>query len=275
PSLSRFGASGSKSRRALSCKGLRNRSASRLRRRREACCALRSGAFGRAATIRGAHQGQLGTRPSGAGVKQSNEPVRARPEARVASRVTRRRLILREDPQGAVAQTTRGRIMRIERRYTKAGQSPYADIQFRLTASEIRNPDGSVVFRADDVEVPSDWSQVAADVLAQKYFRKAGVPARLKKVEEETVPSWLWRSVPDEETIAELREKERSTAERSCKQVFERLAGTWTYWGWKGGYFDAEEDARAFFDEHVYMLAMQMAAPNSPQWFNTGLHWAY
>ena len=103
--------------------------------------------------------------------------------------------------------------MRIERRYTKAGQSPYADIAFRLTASEIRNPDGSVVFHADNVEVPKDWSQVAADVLAQKYFRKAGVPARLKKVEEETVPSWLWRSVPDEAALAALPEKERSIGE--------------------------------------------------------------
>ena len=99
--------------------------------------------------------------------------------------------------------------MRIERRYTKEGQSPYADIEFRLTTSEIRNPDGSVVFHADNVEVPSFWSQVAADVLAQKYFRKAGVPARLKKVEEETVPSWLWRSVPDEEALEALPEKER------------------------------------------------------------------
>jgi ribonucleoside-diphosphate reductase alpha chain len=165
--------------------------------------------------------------------------------------------------------------MRIERRYTKERQSPYADIPFRLTASEIRNPDGSVVFRADEVEVPAPWSQVAADVLAQKYFRKAGVPTRLKKVEEETVPSWLWRSVPDTDALAELPEKERSTGERSAKQVFERLAGTWTYWGWKGGYFDSELDARAFFDELIYMLAMQMAAPNSPQWFNTGLFWAY
>src|ERR1700692_3788510 len=89
----------------------------------------------------------------------------------------------------------KGQEMRIERQYTKEGQSAYADIEFRLTASEIRNPDGSVVFKADDVEVPGSWSQVAADVLAQKYFRKAGLPARLKKVEEPTVPSWLWRSV--------------------------------------------------------------------------------
>jgi ribonucleoside-diphosphate reductase alpha chain len=165
--------------------------------------------------------------------------------------------------------------MRIERRYTKENQSAYADIEFRLTTSEIRNPDGSVVFRAENVEVPSSWSQVAADVIAQKYFRKAGVPARLKKVEEHTVPSWLWRSVPDEAALKELPEKERTIGERSSKQVFERLAGTWTYWGWKGGHFDSERDARAFYDELMFMLAMQMAAPNSPQWFNTGLHWAY
>jgi len=165
--------------------------------------------------------------------------------------------------------------MRIERRYTKEAQSPYADIAFRLTTSEIRNPDGSVVFHADGVEVPEQWSQVASDVLAQKYFRKAGVPSRLKKVEEETVPSWLWRSVADDDALKELPEKERFIGEQSCKQVFDRLAGTWTYWGWKGGYFSSEADAQAFFDEHRYMLAMQMVAPNSPQWFNTGLHWAY
>ena len=165
--------------------------------------------------------------------------------------------------------------MRIDRRYTKEGQSAYADIRFRLTASEIRNPDGSVVFRLDNVEVPEFWSQVASDVLAQKYFRKAGVPARLKKVEENSVPSFLWRSIADEEALAELPEKERYVGEHTSKQVFDRLAGTWTYWGWKGGYFDSEADAQAVFDELRYMLATQMCAPNSPQWFNTGLHWAY
>src|SRR5215470_863613 len=103
--------------------------------------------------------------------------------------------------------------MRIERRYTKAGQSAYAEIEFRLTTSEIRNPDGSVVFRANEVEVPAFWSQVAADVLAQKYFRKAGVPSRLKKVEEESVPSFLWRSVADEDALAPLSEKERIVGE--------------------------------------------------------------
>ncbi len=165
--------------------------------------------------------------------------------------------------------------MRIERRYTKDGQSAYEAIAFRLTTSEIRNPDGSVVFKLDNVEVPEFWSQVASDVLAQKYFRKAGVPARLKKVEENSVPSFLWRAVADEAAIDALPEKERTVGEHSSKQVFDRLAGTWTYWGWKGGYFDSEADAQAFFDELRYMLAMQMCAPNSPQWFNTGLHWAY
>jgi ribonucleoside-diphosphate reductase alpha chain len=165
--------------------------------------------------------------------------------------------------------------MRIERRYTRDGQSPYAAIEFRLTTSEIKNPDGSVVFKADNIEVPASWSQVAADVLAQKYFRKAGVPTRLKKVEENSVPSFLWRSVADEAALAELPEKERTIGERTSQQVFDRLAGTWTYWGWKGNYFDSETDAQAFFDEMRFMLAAQMCAPNSPQWFNTGLHWAY
>ena len=169
--------------------------------------------------------------------------------------------------------------MRIERRFTKDGKenqdAAYAGIEFRLTTSEIRNPDGSVVFKLDNVEVPEFWSQVASDVLAQKYFRKAGVPARLKKVEENSVPSFLWRSVADEEALAALPEKERYIGEHSSKQVFDRLAGTWTYWGWKGGYFESEDDAQAYFDELRYMLAAQICAPNSPQWFNTGLHWAY
>jgi ribonucleoside-diphosphate reductase alpha chain len=165
--------------------------------------------------------------------------------------------------------------MRIERQFTKSGQSPYADIDFRKATSEIKNPDGSVVFRLENIDVPTQFSQVASDILAQKYFRKAGVPARLKKVEENAVPSWLWRSVADEKALQELPEEERYGSETDARQVFSRLAGTWTYWGWKGGYFDDEEDALAFFDELAYMLATQRVAPNSPQWFNTGLHWAY
>ncbi|WP_186417778.1 vitamin B12-dependent ribonucleotide reductase [Bosea sp. CS1GBMeth4] len=165
--------------------------------------------------------------------------------------------------------------MRIERRHTTAGQSPYQAIPFRSAVSEIRNPDGSIVFRLEGIEVPEAWSQVASDVLAQKYFRKAGVPAVLKKIEENDVPSFLWRSVADEAALAKLPEAERYGSEISSKQVFDRLAGCWTYWGWKGGYFSSEEDAAAFHDELRFMLASQMVAPNSPQWFNTGLHWAY
>src|SRR5262249_29676791 len=182
----------------------------------------------------------------------------------------------RSDNRNAVRLRKKGaRPMRIERRNTTAGQSPYAGIDFRLTTSEIRNPDGSVVFRAENVEVPAFWSQVAADVLAQKYFRKAGVPARLKKIEEETVPSWLWRSSADETALTALPEKERATGEHSSKQVFERLAGTWTYWGWKGGYFDSEADARAFGGGGGGGVGGGGGGGGSPQWFNTGLYWAY
>ena len=157
--------------------------------------------------------------------------------------------------------------MKICRRFTTAGQSPYATVTFRQTSSEIRNPDGSVVFRQDHIEAPDSWSQVACDVLAQKYFRKAGIPQDLVPVEENTVPSWLWRRAAKPDTTF--------GGETSARQVFDRLAGAWTYWGWKGGYFDTEDDAQAFFDEMRYMVCTQMAAPNSPQWFNTGLHWAY
>jgi len=165
--------------------------------------------------------------------------------------------------------------MRIERRFTKANEDRYAGIEFRSATSEIRNPDGSVVFKLENIAIPAGWSQVAADIIAQKYFRKAGVAKALKKVEENSVPSWLWRSVPDDAALAKLPEAERFGSEMDSRQVFDRLAGTWTYWGWKGGYFDSEDDARTFFDELAYMLATQRVAPNSPQWFNTGLHWAY
>ncbi|WP_416899232.1 MAG: vitamin B12-dependent ribonucleotide reductase [Minwuia sp.] len=165
--------------------------------------------------------------------------------------------------------------MRIERRFTSEGASPYDAIDFRTTTSEIRNPDGSVVFRLADFEVPRQFTQVAADIIAQKYFRKAGIPAATVAVEEEDVPAWLQRRAPDEKALKKLPEPQRFGGETSARQVFDRLAGTWTYWGWKGGYFDAEADAQAYYDEMRHMLARQMAAPNSPQWFNTGLHWAY
>jgi ribonucleoside-diphosphate reductase alpha chain len=176
--------------------------------------------------------------------------------------------------------------VKIERRYTKAGHDAYDGIDFVTRRSEIKNPDGSVVFSMD-IEVPEAWSQVAVDVIASKYMRKAGVPKLLERVAEEGIPTWLQRCVgtpyPADETNNHL------TGEMSAKQVFDRLAGCWAYWGWKGCYFangamakslkktvaETEENARAFYDELRYMLANQMFAPNSPQWFNTGLHWAY
>ncbi|GAW33460.1 vitamin B12-dependent ribonucleotide reductase [Roseovarius sp. A-2] len=158
--------------------------------------------------------------------------------------------------------------MKIERKFTTAGQDAYAALDFVTASSEIRNPDGTTVFRLDEIEVPAGWSQVASDVIAQKYFRKAGVPNKLEKVAEDGVPEFLWRAKP-------AKDNDGFGGETSAKQVFDRLAGAWCYWGWKGGYFTNESDARAYFDEMRYMLARQMAAPNSPQWFNTGLHWAY
>ena len=165
--------------------------------------------------------------------------------------------------------------MRIARLFTQEGASPYDGIEFCTASSEIRNPDGSVVFELHGVEVPVEWSQVACDVLAQKYLRKTGVPTCFRRVEEDEVPDWLQRRVPDDDALAKLDESERFGGETKAMQVFDRLAGTWTYWGWKAGYFDTEADARAFHDELCHMLCKQMAAPNSPQWFNTGLHWAY
>ena len=165
--------------------------------------------------------------------------------------------------------------MRFERQFTTDKGRAYAGIRFDVRSSEIRNPDGKLVFEAKDILVPSSWSQVATDILAQKYFRKAGVPARLKSVEEDGMPQWLWRSVADKDALAALPEEEHYIGENSAQQVFDRIVGGWTYWGWKGGYFSDEEQALVYFDEMRFMLATQIAAPNSPQWFNTGLHWAY
>jgi len=156
--------------------------------------------------------------------------------------------------------------MKFRRLYSAPGD-PYAGLTFEPRTSRIVNPDGSVIFEAPDVMVPTGWSQVATDVLAQKYCRKAGVPNELKRVPEESVPEWLWRSEPADSSGFE--------AERDSRQVFNRMAGCWTYWGFKHGYFDSEDDAQVYYDEMCAMLARQIGAPNSPQWFNTGLHWAY
>src|SRR4051794_18688073 len=158
--------------------------------------------------------------------------------------------------------------MQITRRYTAAGKDPFGAFTFVPRTSRIANPDGTVVFEMKDLMAPDTWSQVAVDVLAQKYFRKAGLPQQSVRVEEPGVPEWLRRSVP-------VPGDPRDHQETDSRQVFRRLAGCWTYWGWKGGYFSCEADALAFHDEICHQLAAQQAAPNSPQWFNTGLHWAY
>ena len=157
--------------------------------------------------------------------------------------------------------------MKFTRHFTKGLDSPYQNTQFTKARTEIRNPDGSLVFLLKEFEVPKGWSQIACDILAHKYFRKAGVPSKTTLVEEKGIPRWLCRRQPAKGA--------KFGGETSSKQVFDRMAGTWTYWGFKEGYFDSQADARVFFDELRYMLCNQMAAPNSPQWFNTGLHWAY
>ncbi len=152
--------------------------------------------------------------------------------------------------------------MRIERRYTETGKSPYAGIEFRTTTSEIRNPDGSVVFQLKDIEVPADWSQVACDVLAQKYFRKAGIPAAPEaRAPKPTCRSGSAATSPTRPRWPASTPAQRMGGETKATQVFDRLAGTWTYWGWKGGYFDGEADARAFYDEMRYMMAGRWARP--------------
>ena len=149
--------------------------------------------------------------------------------------------------------------MNIDRRFTRAGESPYKHVPFSTRSSEIKNPDGSIVFQLEDVQAPEQWSQLAVDILAQKYFRKAGIPQRDSNGEP----------VKDEHGTPIVG------GERDARQVFHRLAGCWTQWGKTHGYFDTDQDSQAFYDELCFMLAKQMAAPNSPQWFNTGLHSAY
>jgi ribonucleoside-diphosphate reductase alpha chain len=149
--------------------------------------------------------------------------------------------------------------LRVQRLFTREGESPYARISFTKRSSEIRNPDGSTVFKVENIRVPEKWSQVAVDILAQKYFRKRGVPQK------------------DEYGKVKLDKEGRAVTggESDARQVFDRLAGCWRHWGEKHKYFDTSQDAQRFYDEICYMLAEQIAAPNSPQWFNTGLHHSY
>ncbi|MGB7860814.1 MAG: vitamin B12-dependent ribonucleotide reductase, partial [Acidimicrobiia bacterium] len=152
---------------------------------------------------------------------------------------------------------TRG--LRITRRFTEAGRDPYDQFEWSQRNSKIANPDGSVVFEMKDAEIPAQWSQVASDIMVSKYFRKAGVPQFDDAGNQ----------------IFDDQGQPVTGPERSAKQVFNRLAGTWRHWGEKEGYFSSTADAEAFEDDLRYMLANQMAAPNSPQWFNTGLNWSY
>jgi ribonucleoside-diphosphate reductase alpha chain len=155
----------------------------------------------------------------------------------------------------------------VERVFTEGLSDPYQGIDFEQRDSIIRQPNGDVVFKMRGIWVPTHWSPDATRMLIQKYLRKAGVPSDTVRVEESGVPVWLQRSVPA--AGAELG------FEKSLKDVFHRMAGCWTYWIWKSGLFDSESSARVFYEEIVRMLVFQVAAPNSPQWFNTGLHWAY
>src|SRR3989440_7157427 len=150
--------------------------------------------------------------------------------------------------------------MRITRRFTKSGQDALASVRYEKRTSRISNPDGSVVFEMNDAEIPAQWSQLATDIMVSKYFRKAGVP------------------VTDLASGQVLRDAQGNVVtgpEKSAKQVVNRLAGCWRHWGEKYGYFDTAQDAQAFYDELAYMMLHQMCAPNSPQWFNTGLNFAY
>jgi ribonucleoside-diphosphate reductase alpha chain len=166
--------------------------------------------------------------------------------------------------------------MKFKRFYTQPDwRTPFEETNFVKRKSEIKNPDGSLVFRMDEVFVPDSWSQMSTDIIAQKYFRKAGVPAATRKIKEEGVSEWLQASEADVDALSDIEKDQQYGSEHHSRDVFHRLAGCWTYWGWKHDYFDTEDDAKIFYDELCYMLAHQMAAPNSPQWFNTGLNWAY
>lgn len=133
------------------------------------------------------------------------------------------------------------------RHYTKEGISPFDMFDYEFRTSVIKDPSGEVIFQINNVEVPAQWSQIATDILAQKYFRKAGVPQ------------------PDG----------TNGRETSVKQVAHRMAKTWQAWGERNGYFVAKKDAQIFYDELVYSILNQGCVPNSPQWFNTGLHEVY
>ena len=152
--------------------------------------------------------------------------------------------------------------MVVERRFTSAGQDPFDSFEWIEMDVQIRNPDGSMADSLEGVMLPSGFSGVPGTVCAQKYLRKAGVPKYLRTVPEDNVPIWLQRCEPDHERLQTVDAAERMGGEIDGRQLFRRLAGTWTYWGWKYGYFASEADARAYFDEMCYLIASQRSAPN-------------
>ncbi len=149
--------------------------------------------------------------------------------------------------------------MKVTRRFTKSNEDVFSSVQYEIRTSRISNPDGSIVFEMNDAEIPKSWSQLATDIMVSKYFRKAGVPQLDANGKVRT----------------DDHGKPILGPEKSVKQVIHRLAGCWRHWGETHNYFDTTEDAQAFYDELAYMMLNQMCAPNSPQWFNTGLNWAY
>ncbi|MCL2880060.1 MAG: adenosylcobalamin-dependent ribonucleoside-diphosphate reductase, partial [Treponema sp.] len=162
--------------------------------------------------------------------------------------------------------------MKINRFFTDRKNGPYYDIVWERRKSEIRNPDGKAIFSEDTVIVPAFWSQIATDIIAQKYFRKAGVPA-------DKIHEWKKWGLGADGSAKNPNDPggtlPEDGAEHDARQVFHRLAYTWLDWGRQNRYFDSEDDERAFYDETCYMLAHQLGAPNSPQWFNTGLYAVY
>ena len=155
-------------------------------------------------------------------------------------------------------ETERGGLS-IPRIFTTPGSDPLEEVMYEKRTSRITNTDGSIVFEMKDAEIPVSWSQVATDIIVSKYFRKAGIP-----------------QMDAQGNILKNEKGEVITGpECSVKQVIRRLAGCWRHWGQQYGYFETAQDAQAFEDELSHMLVHQMAAPNSPQWFNTGLHYAY
>ena len=145
----------------------------------------------------------------------------------------------------ATTKTKKG--LEFSRRFTKENVSPFDQFDYDYRDSVIKNPNGEKMFEMTNVEVPKQWSQIATDILAQKYFRKAGVPQPDGSLGRET----------------------------TVKQVAHRMANCWRVWGERYGYFATEKDAQVFYEELVYSILNQACVPNSPQWFNTGLHESY